>query len=89
MQDTVDSKCCKIYTILFKDNLNATSWMYGNFTPAQYQAWVNDSIKNASDANTLTRLCPIYTPFVFSDFKTCTGACEDQTLVFNLQSRQC
>lgn len=32
MQDTIDAKCCKIYTILYTDNINATNWLYGNFT---------------------------------------------------------
>lgn len=41
MQETVEAKCCKIYTTLYKDNLNAANWMYGNFTPAQYLTWIN------------------------------------------------
>lgn len=34
MKDTIDAKCCKVYNILYSDNLNATNWLYGNFTPA-------------------------------------------------------
>lgn len=40
MEDTINSKCCKIYNILYNDNLNVSNWMYGNFTPAEYKAWI-------------------------------------------------
>lgn len=64
MVDTIDAKCCKIYTILYSDNLNASNWLYGNFTPAQYKAWIDEKIKQATVDDVLIRKCPIYSPYV-------------------------
>lgn len=72
MEDTVNSKCCKIYTILYNDNLNVSNWMYGNFTPAQYQAWMQEKIKNATLHDTFVRICPLSTPFTSDDLKSCS-----------------
>lgn len=32
MQDTLAAKCCKIYKILYVDNLNAPNWLTGGYT---------------------------------------------------------
>ena len=45
MQDTIDAKCCKVYTILYADNLNATNWLYGKLSQAEYNAWIANKIK--------------------------------------------
>lgn len=88
MQETIDSKCCKVYTILYNDNLNASNWFYGNQTADQYKTSMAQRIKNASGNDTFVRLCPIYTPYVADDMKSCV-VCEDQNALFNLQTRQC
>lgn len=90
MQDTLAAKCCKIYKILYVDNLNAPNWLTGGYTTDQYRAWVNESLRNASlGANyTLAHTCQALTPYSAPDMLSC-GQCNDPSMLLNLKTRQC
>lgn len=91
MRDTINSKCCIVYQILYVDNLTANNWLNGGWTPQEYQNWmgeqVNNTIKNSSN-QTIVRTCPLLTPYVSSNLTHC-GQCPDQDTFFNIRTRQC
>ncbi len=73
MQDTVDAKCCKVYKILYVDNLNNSNWLSGNYTPQEYSAWINEKIAQNSANDTIIKVCPIFSPFTSDNLESCSA----------------
>lgn len=92
MKDTINARCCKIYKYIYIDNLTASNWINGGWTPQQYQAWMGSQIKNViannSNNNTLVRSCSMLAPYANSDLSQC-GQCPDQNMLFNIKTRLC
>lgn len=53
----------------YKDNLQVQNWYYGNLSPPDYRARIFKSIENAKLQTTIA--CPLSTPFMTSDMKSC------------------
>lgn len=65
---------------LYKDNLKATNWVYGNVTEAQYKFY----LFSISSKYNLTS-CPLDKPYVSYDEKSCI-ACEG---IYQVGQRTC
>jgi hypothetical protein len=91
MRDTINAKCCKIYKFIYIDNLTASNWMNGGWTPEEYQTWMGSQVKSAianTTNETLVRSCSITNPYASADLAQC-GQCPDQNMLFNIKSRLC
>jgi hypothetical protein len=91
MNDTINSRCCQVYNFIYVDNLTASNWINGGWSPQQYQTWMSQQVQNAISLNpnqTLVRSCPLSTPYASLDLSQC-NQCQTQNLLFNIQTRQC
>ena len=88
MKDTLDAKCCTVYQTVYLENLDAANWMYAGLDPAAYKEAVNSLKAQYEQNKTLVKVCPLTQPFPSQDFTSCTN-CDDNSLVYNLETRQC
>lgn len=88
MKDTLESKCCHVYNTVYLDNLNATNWQYGNLTPESYKEQMQELKDSYSPNDTIFRPCPISKPYSDQNYTSCKF-CQDASLIFNLETREC
>ncbi len=62
MENTINSKCCEVIKYAYRDNLDTSSWHWGNTTQTDYQAKIFQTQQQNND--TKLQPCPYTQPWV-------------------------